>query len=145
MDYQSDDIVSAYRNLIAAKETLFEAFERELDEIENFNLAMRKAILEQSEEDKSSRDVKEARLLDKIGNEYNVMQEAKRDKRMALYDHEIAKARTQLFRDLIEWKKEIPTFMALNASHEKPREKTHDKTSEVASSDHKELIQVSHM
>jgi len=105
MEDQSDDIERAYHNLIAAKETLFEATEREFEAIESFENARRKAILEQPEEDKSSRDVKEARLLNKIGNEYREMLQAKKDKRMASYDHEIAKATMQFFRDQMDWQK----------------------------------------
>jgi len=173
MDDRSDDIESAYRNLIAAKATLFEASEREFEAIESFEGARIKAILERSEEDKSSKDLKEARLLDKIGEYCNTMREAKRDKRMASYDHEIAEARMQFFRDLIEWQKRItamnasrqinsgnqaeacdkPSENLVKKSHEKthekvqknPSKKTHDKTREKAGSDHKELIQVSRM
>ncbi len=105
MDYQSDDIERAYHNLIAAKEILFEAMEHEIEAIESFENARKKAILEQPEEDKSSRDVKEARLLDKIGNEYREMLQANKDQRMASYDHEIAKTTMQFFRDLMDWQK----------------------------------------
>lgn len=105
MDYQSEDIERAYHNLIAAKETLFEAMEHEIEAIESYENARKRAILEQPEEDKSSRDVKEARLLDKIGNEYREMLQAKKNKRMASYDHEIAKATMQFFRDLMDRQK----------------------------------------
>jgi hypothetical protein len=115
MDYQSDDIERAYHNLIAAKEIYFEATEHEIDAIESFENARKKAMLAQSEVDKSSSEVTDASLLDKIGNEYREMLDAQKDKRMASYDHEIAKASMQFFRDLMDWQKLISAITAKNA------------------------------
>jgi len=115
MDYQYDDIERAYHNLIAAKEILFEAMEREIEAIESFENARKKAMREQPEGDKAFGNVTEANLLDKIGNEYNAMLDAQRDKRMASYDHEIAKTRMQFFRDLTDWQNLISTITAKNA------------------------------
>jgi hypothetical protein len=115
MDYKSDDIERAYYNLMAAKEIFFEAAEREIEAVESFENARKRAMQAQSEVDKSLSKVTEVKLLDKIGNEYNVMLDAQKDKRMASYDHEIAKARMQFFRDLMDWQKLISTIMAKNA------------------------------
>jgi Mg2+ and Co2+ transporter CorA len=150
MDYQSDDIEHAYHNLIGAKEIYFEATEHEIEAIESFENARRKAMLAQSEVDKSSSDVTDANLLDKIGNEYRKMLDAQKDKRMASYDHEIAKARMQFFRDLMDWQKLISAIMTKNAPRRRnsgswtkagerpagelvsnPHETNHEKTREV--------------
>lgn len=115
MDYQYEDIERAYHNLIAAKEILFDAMEREIEAIESFENARKKAMREHPEGDKASGNVTETNLLDKIGNEYNAMLDAQRDKRMASYDHEIAETRMQFFRDLADWQKQISAITAKNA------------------------------
>jgi hypothetical protein len=69
-------------------------------------------------------DVKKARLLEIIGNEYTAMREAEKNKREAVFDHDIAKIRTQMFRDLIEWQKMVPESKPVNASgRNRPRKK----------------------
>jgi len=153
MDYQYDDIKRAYHNLIAAKEILFEAMEREIEAIESFEKARKKAMREQTEGDKAFGNVTEANLLDKIENEYNAMLEAQRDKRMASYDHEIAETRMQFFRDLTDWQKLISTITSKNAPGPEefaqpgksrydasgiPREKSHENTCEKSRQVHSE-------
>jgi len=124
MNCHAEDIVTAYQNLIAARRRLFDAMELESNAIEKFEQAKRKALLEQLENDASPGDVKKAKLLEIIGNEYTAMREAEKNKREAVFDHDIAKIRTQMFRDLIEWQKMVPESKPVNASgRNRPRKK----------------------